>query len=147
MRLSKPSAIKVLTTNKSFVTIWPFKLDVNNKEKYDAKLRNAYSETNPEDDTFALEFFGDVHFAAGVWLSSVLSACHGITEYVYKFSYDRKLNASKNMFGIQQKGACHGDNNGYLFNMSNLSKESPDDDDILFRSKMTKMWTNFAKSG
>lgn len=148
MNMMKPFAVNELIGHKSFVNYWSYQLDDGDKEKYDKKFHTAYLEAAKADDdhdTFAVDFFGDLHFSAGVWLASIFFAKHGIPEYVYKFSYDGNLNAFKNMFGLMKKGAAHGDDLGYIF-ISNLITARPKEADILFRAKLVQMWTNFAKT-
>lgn len=46
-------------------------------------------------------------------------------------------------------GACHGDELGYLFRV-NLSADKipqPDEETLIVRSQMVRLWANFAKSG
>nr|ARM65382.1 putative antennal esterase CXE11 [Ectropis obliqua] len=139
----KPLAVKELTEHKNFSQFLPY--DLNDEEKYDKNFHDAYLKGN-QVDTGVIDFIGDLHFAAGVWLSSLFFAKYGISEYVYKFSYDGAFNSLKNILDIKLKGACHGDDTGYVLNKMFVNKKIPEEADVIFKSKITKLWTNFAKT-
>lgn len=69
--------------------------------------------------------------------------------YMYRFCLDTDLNMVKHLFGMSHvKGACHADELFYIFH-SALNKDAYEEQsklrDIVFR--LTKLWTNFAKTG
>ncbi|CAH2064845.1 unnamed protein product, partial [Iphiclides podalirius] len=66
--------------------------------------------------------------------------------YHYLFSYSGNRNFVKYMKNITDDGAAHADEIGYLFDMTLLS-EDPSEEDQLVIDRMTTMWTNFVKYG
>ncbi|XP_061706645.1 juvenile hormone esterase-like [Cydia pomonella] len=68
--------------------------------------------------------------------------------YFYMFSYlgDRSFSKYKCNTSHIKGGAAHGDELGYLFDVSYL-KELLHDEDMLIVDRMTEFWTNFAKYG
>ncbi|XP_034838912.1 esterase FE4-like [Maniola hyperantus] len=66
--------------------------------------------------------------------------------YQYLFSYEGGRNYIKNKFNISLEGAAHGDELGYLFDMS-VDQGTPSDGDQLMFDRMTTLWTNFVKYG
>lgn len=150
MNMMKPFAVKELLDKKDFAGHWAFEFESGDKEKYNQKLKSAYLDVikpNDEFDKFALDFFGDLHFAAGVALSGKWTSSKDSPNYMYLFSYDGELNAVKAMFGVMKKGASHGDDMGYLLRHAILESKISSEIDILTRNRMTTMWTNFAKTG
>ncbi|XP_049774677.1 esterase E4-like [Schistocerca cancellata] len=68
--------------------------------------------------------------------------------YFYLFDVDTKLNILKKMFGASKyKGACHGDDIPYLFRCGLLKPSAPNTVEGRVIARMTKLWTNFAKTG
>lgn len=66
--------------------------------------------------------------------------------YLYVFSYSGKRNFVKRRVNIPGGGAAHGDELGYLFDISYMEKQlSPSDQLIVDR--ITLLWTNFIKYG
>ncbi|CAH1720586.1 unnamed protein product [Aphis gossypii] len=74
--------------------------------------------------------------------------------YKYEFKFDGEINDAKNMIfatrpGLRHtiKGACHADEMYYLFrgNLSGLPKPNSPEHEMC--KMMSKMWTNFAKTG
>ncbi|KAJ0179123.1 hypothetical protein K1T71_004835 [Dendrolimus kikuchii] len=68
--------------------------------------------------------------------------------FYYMFSYAGERNYYKKfIFNFTSlPGASHADELGYLFDSEILSQVS-NDEDLLIVERMTKMWTNFAKTG
>lgn len=68
--------------------------------------------------------------------------------YMYRFDCDTELNHLKVKFGIDTKGACHTDDLYYLF-CNSFNSELYDKNDHLrsIIDKVTKIWTDFAKTG
>lgn len=67
--------------------------------------------------------------------------------YMYRFDCDTELNFVKNLFKIKAKGACHADELYYLFSNKfneKLYEKQENLRDIV--NKMTKLWTDFAKT-
>ncbi|KAJ0180164.1 hypothetical protein K1T71_004755 [Dendrolimus kikuchii] len=69
--------------------------------------------------------------------------------YMYRFDCETDLNVMKNVFGFQNmNGACHADDLFYLF-YNELNKDYYNEQEklreIVF--KLTKLWTDFARTG
>ncbi|CAK1586349.1 unnamed protein product [Parnassius mnemosyne] len=146
MNMMKPKVILNVLEKRNFLESWSFSLDTDDNTKYSAKLLQAYSEnTQPEDDQdkLAVDFFSDLEFVSGIWVSGKLMAQRGVPVRLYEFSYDGKLNLFKLSFGIMRKGAAHGDDRGYVLSREITHKAN--EDDLIVRNTMSKMWTNFAK--
>ncbi|CAB3260357.1 unnamed protein product [Arctia plantaginis] len=146
---SFPATLKKLIESKSFVDFFPF--DLNKEEKRDIQiiLKKIYLEgekTHHDADSFAIDFFTDVDFLGGVYVSAKLIAKYNKPVYFYEFSYDGKLNFLKVKAKIEREGACHADEGGYILK-NNLLPESITDIDAVIRDRMTTMWTNFATCG
>lgn len=69
--------------------------------------------------------------------------------YMYRFDFDTKLNMMKIIFGLEEMyGACHADDLFYLFhNKINAQAYQSDEKLRQIVYKLTKLWTNFAKTG
>lgn len=144
----KPHAVNELTESKSFTDYWTYAFDNSDITKYNSQLAATYIDNaSPEEKTdFAVNFLGDLSIVSGIYLAGKMQS-KKTPVYMYKFCYDGKLNDFKIMYGLMKPGAAHGDDCGYLFRHVSLPSRIPDDADILMRSRMTKMWTNFAKTG
>ncbi|CAH2253936.1 jg1179, partial [Pararge aegeria aegeria] len=66
--------------------------------------------------------------------------------FQYLFSYEGGMNFMKNTLNISLEGVAHGDELGYLFQMSDEIR-TPSDEDQLMIDRVTTLWTNFAKYG
>lgn len=144
-----PNAVKTLIETKSFEDHFAHFLEDCDKSRYNTYFKTAYLDSDKPGEAseeFAVNFFGDLSFAAGIYLAGRLQSKKAPV-YMYKFCYDGKLNIFKNMFGLKREGAAHGDDVGYLLRHFGTSSRVPDDADVLTRSRVTKMWTNFAKTG
>lgn len=69
--------------------------------------------------------------------------------YFYKFSLDTDLNWSKirSPDALGLKGACHGDELGYLFKKSTTPKIEPGSANDIAIERLVTLWTNFAIFG
>lgn len=66
--------------------------------------------------------------------------------YYYEFAFDGSLNFFKNLLSLNMfQCACHSDEILYLF--EGTQGFVADEKSALIRSRMTKMWTDFAKFG
>ncbi|XP_032520406.2 juvenile hormone esterase-like [Danaus plexippus] len=138
-----------LVRDKDFLSLLPFDLDNSQKTELQTKLKNIYLEgvnKYNESDFYAIDFFSDVDFCGGIFASAELISKHISPLYFYEFSYDGNLNYLKKKLNIDRKGACHGDEGGYLVK-SGLLQGDITDTDRLVRERMCRMWTNFAKFG
>lgn len=144
------SAIEKLVKEKDFLSNLPFEIDETEKVEVETKLKNIYLEGESnytEADAFAIDFFSDVDFIGGVYVSTLLVAKHNSPVYFYEFKYDGGLNYLKRKLNIDRKGACHGDEGGYLIKSQILDDVNLSDTDKLVLDRMCQMWTNFAKYG
>lgn len=144
-----PEILRKLTEEKTFVKHFPFDLSDSELEEFENRLKSIYLENEikgDEIDAFALQFFTDVDFLGGIYVSAMLKVSYGCPVYFYEFAYDGKLNFLKKVRGISRKGAAHADDGGYLLKCDKLT-EPLSDTDILVRNMMVNMWTNFAKYG
>ncbi|XP_049799122.1 juvenile hormone esterase-like [Schistocerca nitens] len=69
--------------------------------------------------------------------------------YFYFFNVDTRLNWFKRLYGAQDfPGASHADDIGYLFRVNSFASHvGPDSVEGRIIARMTKLWTNFAKTG
>lgn len=68
--------------------------------------------------------------------------------YQYNFSFSGALNFLKTLLFLRSfPGACHFDENFYLFSSGFPYPVWPTDHALTVRKRMVKMWTNFAKFG
>ncbi|CAB3259689.1 unnamed protein product [Arctia plantaginis] len=135
--------------SNSFVDFFPFDLNEEEKQDMEIILKKMYLEgekTHHDADNFAIDFFTDVDFLGGVYVSAKLIAKYNRPVYFYEFSYDGKLNYLKVKGNIQREGACHGDDGGYIIKNYELPGSITDTDAVV-RDRMTTLWTNFAKCG
>lgn len=142
------NAARDLIDTKNFIEYWPFEMEPSDKQKWQTRLLTAYTENiQPEDewDKVAIDFYGDFDIVAGILLSGEIIADFGWPVYLYQFCYEGNINFAKQHFGLQRKGAAHGDDLTYIF--KHIVSKNANEKDIAVRSKMTKMWTNFAKTG
>ncbi|XP_050342595.1 esterase E4-like [Nymphalis io] len=91
----------------------------------------------------------DMHFSFNAHRFAHLYTYHCGVSYMYRFNYETDLNIIKIALGLRDlKGASHADELFYMF--YNYLNEKPYKTqkklrDIVF--KVTKLWTNFAKTG
>ncbi|XP_041986521.1 juvenile hormone esterase-like isoform X2 [Aricia agestis] len=142
----QPEAMLDVIKNKQFHKHFAFDIEEEDRKKLCAELQHAYvaSEANP--NKIGEDFFGDLDFIAGIWISGRIMADLGNPVYFYELSYDGNINLLKRLFGIMKEGAAHGDDGGYIFKHIDVSKFA-EEKDIAVRANVTKMWTNFAKTG
>ncbi|CAB3259688.1 unnamed protein product [Arctia plantaginis] len=133
--------------SKKFVDYLPFDLEEIEMPDVEKTMQTNYLEgekSHHDADSYAIDFFSDVDFLAGAYVSTNLIAKYNTPVYFYEFSYDGNLNAVKAKFNIKREGACHGDERGYLLKCNNAQIT---DTDALVLDTMTTLWTNFAKYG
>ncbi|KAM3966297.1 juvenile hormone esterase-like [Aphomia sociella] len=109
MSMMKPNAVKELIDNKKFVDHWSYCLDSEDTEAYNAEFLSAYLEnidSKDEHSKFATDFFGDMDYISGIWLSNEIMSNEGVPTYLYQFSYDGKLNMFKLIYGMKKKEHC-----------------------------------------
>ena len=147
MNLLKPRAVLDLMKNKNFTDHFPFLMDTSDKNYFNAKILSAYSENiqpNDDKDRMAVNFYSDLDFVAGVWLSGQIIARHGLPVYFYEFSYEGNINFCKKLFGLIRKGAAHGDDFTYAFKHRISQFCEGKDEEI--RKNVCLILTGFAKT-
>ena len=95
-----------------------------------------------------LEFESDYFYGyASPWTARKLLSQGAGNVYLYLFSYDGGRNYIKNRNNLQYKGAVHGDELGYLFEMdyNRIVKNVEHDQSV--SDRMVALWTNFVKYG
>lgn len=143
----KPAALNECVENKQFADFWH--ILKKEKDEYNSKFSAAYQRKSEKEDkdAFAIDFFGDLHFSAGVWVAAQIQAKHGVPTHFYKFSFDGNLSIMLRTFGLVKKGAAHGDDSYYIFTgEAQMLKTEANEEDTKMRNKMTKIWTNYAKT-
>ncbi|XP_075978697.1 juvenile hormone esterase-like [Anticarsia gemmatalis] len=145
--ITKPHGVKELTETKSFVDCWSYKLDDSDIKSYNPQLVTAYVDNANADEEIepAVKFYGDLSFISGICIGAKLQS-KKVPVYLYRFCYDGNLNNFKAMFGLKTSGAGHCDEVGYLLRLAIVANKVPDEADLLMRKRLTKMWTNFAKT-
>lgn len=144
-----PNVIQELIKEKEMVKWLPFDIDDVEKGAVEAKLKALYLDGNTTQDLndFAIDFLGDVEFFGGIYTAANLISKASPAFYFYRFAYDGGLNYLKKKLDIERKGACHGDDGGYLVKSKILSDDDISETDKLVRNRMVHMWTSFAKTG
>ncbi|CAK1550576.1 unnamed protein product [Leptosia nina] len=140
--------LEQLMKHKKFSPHLPFGLDESETADLETEVKAIYLDGEKkydEPDSFAIDFFTDVDFLGGVYVSTMLIAKHNSPVYFYDFAYDGNLNYIKKKHKMNRAGACHGDDGGYIVWSSILT--DPTETDLLVKDRMCTMWTNFAKYG
>ncbi|KAF4526363.1 hypothetical protein B566_EDAN014101 [Ephemera danica] len=123
--------------SEEFKSIWQ-KID----SFYDSITNNVFI-----DKYILLE--SDIMFVLGVdKLVHDVAALKRSPVYYYEFTYDGGLNLLKQLAQIKLPGVCHADELAYLFTQSLMHawKKAPMDD-VFTIGRITKLWTNFARTG
>ncbi|XP_045446542.1 acetylcholinesterase-like [Melitaea cinxia] len=101
------------------------------------------------DGNIITDMLTDMHFSFNTHRFAHLYTYMCGVSYMYRFNYETDLNIIKASFGLQDlKGASHGDELFYMFyfdSNKDLYRDQEKLRDIIF--KITKLWTNFAKTG
>ncbi|KAL4715847.1 hypothetical protein ACJJTC_014579 [Scirpophaga incertulas] len=138
-----------LCKDKNFIDFLHFAVDDTDKIELQNKLKKVYLESDQSyngNDAFAIDFFSDVDFFGGGFVSMTLIAKATSPVYFYEFAYDGGLNYLKKKYNINKEGACHGDDGGYLIKSNVLGGPISETDKIV-RKRLVEMWTNFARCG
>ncbi|XP_038210348.1 esterase FE4-like isoform X2 [Zerene cesonia] len=91
----------------------------------------------------------DLHFAYNTHRFAYLYSSLQVPVYMYRFNYDTDLNVAKKFTPYKNlEGASHADDLFYLF-YNTLNRKIFDSDPKLrkYTYEITKMWTDFAKTG
>ncbi|XP_053608207.1 juvenile hormone esterase-like [Plodia interpunctella] len=147
------SNLQKLVTEKNFGEFLKvyFPMDDATAAEYDAKFKKLYLSLNifPEPDAFAIDFFSDLDFLAGIYLAAKLMSKYNPSVYLLEFAYDGNLGYVKKMFKLQNyKGSCHGDDWGHIVKSFNIfEKTEPSEADKVISERLLTIYTNFIKHG
>nr|AQY62714.1 carboxylesterase [Cnaphalocrocis medinalis] len=148
----KAHILNKLKEKKDFANVWPCQLNSESKNKYNLKFSTIYFDCEKVDEVWE-DFFGDIDFAAGISIAGKISSRYAPV-YMYKFSYVGDINYCRNMAAIIPNltpipinGAMHGDDNTYVWKIDADAYKNPNEQDILVRKRMVKMFSDFAKTG
>lgn len=140
-------AIKAALDDGKYIECIPKYLNREMKD-LDSKLRSIYSVDGNINDETIIDFLGDLTMNAGTWISLEQRLKYNTNnEYLYVFTYDGNMNFVKKLLQKDFSGACHGDDTTYLFTHLAINTDDALPSDLAVKCRMTKMWTNFAKSG
>lgn len=89
----------------------------------------------------------DVQFAVGVMRAARDHAHLGCPVYVYEFAFCGGLNFLTKLLNSKVKGTCHGDELSYQFRIPGLPEPDEGSPEALVRSRLNRMWADFAKTG
>ncbi|KAL1394688.1 hypothetical protein pipiens_001292 [Culex pipiens pipiens] len=117
-------------------------------------FRNLYWQDRPLGDPIMLEwtkYHTDQQFTYACDKATRLTAQHNTAPtYYYHFTFDGDLNLPKRAVLLGSwPGAMHADELPYMFSMTNfpISPILPGNPALAVRSRMVRMWTNFAITG
>ncbi|XP_033217651.1 esterase FE4-like isoform X2 [Belonocnema kinseyi] len=142
--------------NEEFDNILAFDLkqDMNKISHFSKEVKNFYFKDEPITIKHREEFVrykGDVDIVIGTqYIIERQMQKTAFPTYAYKFSLNIKNSLVKIMHKIDMEGASHTDELCLLFYMPILGKDKKiqkDTADYLAMQRLTKMWTNFAKTG
>ncbi|XP_043465782.1 uncharacterized protein LOC122500760 [Leptopilina heterotoma] len=116
-------------------------------------VRNFYFKENTlidlKDESF-IQFESDWNFVAGIYDVLEVQSQKATPTFLYKYSYNTEISIIKMFFNLNIKGASHSDDLTILFYMKvfqpNMQLKSGTID-YLIMQRMTKMWTDFARTG
>lgn len=125
------------------------KIDVYLTRQLKTKIENTPAVESPDFDERRLQFLynlraiADIHY--GVWKFAYLYGNQtGQPVFMYHFSFAGQFSRWQD----NSRGACHGDDLGYLFgDMSRRNLETNVQTEQAIRAQMVKTWTNFIKHG
>lgn len=141
----KPQDVKEITTLKNYANYWRFPLNETDAFYYNERLRYVYdSYTGNDIERPAIDFLGDFEYVSGIIASSKLMVKNGVPLYLYQFKYDGTLNLMKHASRVNKPGASHIDDTAYTMLIEPTPKLT--EDDIIVKNRISKLWTNFAKT-
>ncbi|XP_063531901.1 esterase FE4-like [Cydia strobilella] len=116
------------------------------------RIREFYigdREYTKDDYKVIVTMLSDLYVVYNTHRFTYLYSKHNSPIYMYRFSFDTDLNVFKKLDsgGLNLQGACHGDDLFYMFS-NNSTKDAYESQENLknYVSKMTKLWTDFAKT-
>lgn len=126
-----------------------FDLKTNEINEMEQLLRHFYiGDENVSDDTTStiIDFSSDYMFNRGTVRSIQQYMKNGGENiFYYVFSYDGSRNFLKDRLKLNESGAAHADEIGYLFDISYMKEPTSEDQTVIDR--ITTLWCNFVKYG
>ncbi|XP_053608208.1 esterase FE4-like [Plodia interpunctella] len=147
------SNLQKMVTEKNFGEFLKryFRMDDATAAEYNAKFKKLYLSLNifPEPDAFAIEFFSDLDFLAGIYLAAKMMSKYNPSVYLLEFSYEGNLGIIKKLFSLHNyKGTCHGDDWGYILKNNHILEGiQPSEADKVTSQRLLTLYTNFIKHG
>ncbi|XP_032510776.2 carboxylic ester hydrolase-like isoform X2 [Danaus plexippus] len=102
-----------------------------------------------DDIEILTDVLSDVHFVVAAYRYASCYSKYSSPVYMYRFNLVTELNWIQQMLGMtEHKGACHFDDVFYIFS-NGMNREKYENSPILQEHihRITKMWTDFAKTG
>lgn len=145
-----PNSITKLKTEEIFTEFWKYPMDLEDIELLNKELRQKYFVENDVDrDLAVIEFLSDYDFVSGIITTAKIMADYNVPVYTYIFAYSGSTSMFKQLRKIDINGTVHCDDLVYIvdFELPGIFSSKFTDADALMKKKMSKMWTNFAKTG
>ncbi|XP_065214537.1 esterase FE4-like [Planococcus citri] len=143
----------LLKTDFSIVLKQYFNIDCARLPEVSAKVKQLYfgdKEIGPDTADQLIDLFSDIFFYQ-LYEPIEFVIDSSTPPYVYEFTYSGGLNFAKHMLSAflkLDKGACHADEQGYLFYSPKMfPNPTLEGDDLAVIQNITELWTNFAKTG
>ncbi|XP_033209364.1 venom carboxylesterase-6-like isoform X2 [Belonocnema kinseyi] len=117
------------------------------------EVKNYYFKGNPvtkKDQAALIQYKSDVNFVNGIMQMLDIQCQKNTPTYLYKYSHNPEISLVQMAFNLKVKGACHADDLTHLFYMTTFNARLQlkcGTTDYLLMEHMTKMWTDFAKTG
>ncbi|GAB1863192.1 Carboxylic ester hydrolase [Camponotus japonicus] len=121
------------------------------------QLRSLYfGDKNISEETVAnyINLLSDIFFFRGIMQAADIQMNNDNSgkTYLYQFSYESETSLMKKILNIDFPGVSHSEELCYLFYPAiikelGLSVPAPDSEDYKVISRLTQMWTDFAKTG
>ncbi|XP_033213106.1 esterase E4-like isoform X2 [Belonocnema kinseyi] len=131
-----------------------FKLESSTLVSHLSKeVKNYYFKGNPitkKEQAALVQYKGDINFVNGIMQMLDIQSQKNTLTYLYKYSHHPKYSVLQMALNLKVEGACHADDLIHLFYMNSLSDSLQlkcGTTDYLLMEHMTKMWTDFAKTG
>lgn len=115
------------------------------------KIREFYFGKNNIDSSKLnelVQFYGDLFFVANILNVAEIQMDKPSPTYLYKYSYRANVPMLKSKLGLDHiEGTCHSDDLYCLFCRETVEKLKEGSRDRKCMQRLTKMWTDFAKTG
>lgn len=128
------------------------KVSNNETRKIGESIKNFFvgnGDFGPNNSLALVDLASDLHFVYSTHRFAHFYSKIYSRVYMYRFNFDTDLNIFKILSGLSHmKGACHADELYYMF-YSRWNKKPYDEQDKLkdIVLRVTKLWTDFAKTG